>query len=131
MDVCRSLAQYQPLPMSNGKRPQKTYLISARRGLPVPTGECDGAGQAPGGCVPAMGEANGWESGNKPGYNDALPETPARMLTSFGSSGWEALVGADLETRVVDADHFSMMAPPHAAVTGGLIREAVEECCAL
>lgn len=132
MDACRALAQYQPQPMTQAKRPQKTYLISARRSLPVPTGECHGAGEALGGCVSATTEASGWESGNKPGYNDAVHETPAKMpKTSFGSSGWEALVGANLETRVVDADHFSMMAPPHAAVTGGLIREAVEECCAL
>lgn len=135
--VRRALAQHQLQPISHGKRPHETYLIWAQHSRPISPGECGGVGQTPGECVPAKSETEDWRSEGTPEIHDELHETRAEMMswprtpkTSFGPHGWEALVGAGLKTRVVETDPFSMMVPPHADVTGRLIREAVEGCCA-
>lgn len=48
--------------------------------------------------------------------------------TTFGSNGWQKLVGQGLRTLMADTDHISMTDRPRAVETSQYIQEAVVEC---
>ncbi|KAI9052360.1 hypothetical protein LZ554_003710 [Drepanopeziza brunnea f. sp. 'monogermtubi'] len=132
LSVCRALVKYNPRPMTSDRRPNKTFMIWARLGLSEVMDDKP-ADEA----VQVDDKTKEWFFGGGEGDGNAMQNAGAGMMgwfyakrTSFGSNGWEKLVGQELKTWVVDADHFSMVAMPTALATGGHIREAVDEACA-
>lgn len=132
LSVCRALVKYDPRPMTSTKRPNKTYMIWARLGLSEVMDDKT-ADEA----VDVDEQTKEWFFGGGEGDGNAMQNAGAGMMgwfyarrESFGSNGWEKLVGSELRTWVVDADHFSMVAMPTAVATGGHIREAVDDACA-
>ncbi|GME66071.1 uncharacterized protein HO173_010079 [Neofusicoccum parvum] len=85
----RALAAYRPVPVPRGVEPPRALAIWAR-----------------------------WGVCRRPGVDarpERLPDEPRSMTwlldnrTDFGGNGWEGLLGGVVETRVVDANHFTMM----------------------
>ncbi|KAL4958451.1 hypothetical protein BDW69DRAFT_179656 [Aspergillus filifer] len=125
----RAAAVYTPQPISEGLRPIQTHLIWAARGVNENGNEEEFDGELKG---PAwMGVCE--------------PERPWSVLSdverglllrswffapreTFGSNGWERLVGGEIVIQKVDADHLSLVAPPKVQEMGRAIARAVDSC---
>ncbi|KAK2626257.1 hypothetical protein QTJ16_004519 [Diplocarpon rosae] len=132
LSVCRALVKYEPRAMTSERRPNHVYMIWARLGL------SEVMDDKPADETVQIDEiTKKWFFGGGEGNGNAMQNAGAGMMgwfyekrKTFGSNGWEKLVGQELKTWVVNADHFSMVAMPTATVTGGHIREAVDEATA-
>ncbi|KAI6708188.1 polyketide synthase [Diplocarpon mali] len=132
LSVCRALVKYEPRAMTSQRRPNHVYMIWARLGL------SEVMDDKPADETVQIDEiTKKWFFGGGEGSGNAMQNAGAGMMgwfyekrKTFGSNGWQDLVGQELKTWVVDADHFSMVAMPTAIATGGHIREAVDEATA-
>ncbi len=119
LSTVKQLMVYNAQPMPEGKRPLKTVIIWAKKGmidvikeqgLEIPEWaqeieEMDGNVMEDEG----LGLV-GWFYGKR---------------TDFGPNGWDKLLG-DVETHVVEgADHFSLVSPPIVRETARIMQEAV------
>ena len=106
----KALMRYTPTPMGETLRPRHTYLIWAKRGV----GETWNDEAAAVG-TDATVENRGVSCGNVMEDPDTgLEAWFFAKRSSFGSNGWDKLVG-DVESHVIDANHFSMLEPPHVS----------------
>ncbi|RYP20568.1 hypothetical protein DL765_002725 [Monosporascus sp. GIB2] len=130
--VCRALVKYHPQAMTSKKRPNKVFMVWARLGLSEVM-EDKPASQA----HHLDEKTKKWFFGDGDEEANNMRDVGAGMMawffarrTTFDSNGWDKLVGQQLHTYVVDADHFSMMAMPMVATTGKYIKDAVEKATA-
>ncbi|RYP44080.1 hypothetical protein DL768_009425 [Monosporascus sp. mg162] len=128
LSVCRALVKYHPQAMTSKKRPNKVFMVWARLGLSEVM-EDKPASQA----HYLDEKTKKWVFGDGDEKANTMKDVGAGMMawffarrTTFDSNGWDKLVGQQLHTYVVDADHFSMMAMPMVATTGKYIKDAVE-----
>ena len=105
----KTLMTYIPTPTDTARRPGHTHIIWAKQGL-----------------------SESWEEDGTRADNQASPEDDSPQgnvmedsatgvkawflakRNTFGPNGWDKLVG-DVECDVMDANHFSMMKPPHVS----------------
>lgn len=115
LNNAKALMRYTPTPMGEALRPRYTYLIWAKRGV----GETWNDEAAVAGMDATV--ENRASCGN-------IMEDPGTGLeawffakrSSFGSNGWDRLVG-DVQCHV-----FSMLEPPHAKALGQILKNAME-----
>ncbi|KAI9728586.1 MAG: Type I Iterative PKS [Cirrosporium novae-zelandiae] len=133
LSTLKALVVFDPIPMDPAHRPENTFIIWATQGLDEVAGaESDEISSAP---APATAAAMGVVgSGNgKGGNNMEDPETGLRSWFyakryTFGPNGWDKLVGEKgIECHKIEADHFSMVAPPLVKDLGKLLKQAVEK----
>jgi iterative type I PKS product template protein len=120
LSTVKQLMAFKALPMPQGKRPLKTVIIWARKGmidvikeqgLEIPEWAKDIDQELEGNVMEdeSLGLA-AWFYGKR---------------TNFGANGWDELLG-DVDTHVVEgADHFSLVSPPCVKTTGKFMQEAV------
>ena len=129
LSTCRALIQYKSRPMDSKRRPRKTYIIWAKKGL-AETMDFE----APAGSDSEMfgprfafnDKTQEWFHCREDGTiadSGIMVDAEADFLrwfyakrTVFGSNGWEKLVGDNIKSWVVDADHFSMVARPSVSL---------------
>lgn len=126
LSTVKQLMGFRALPMPHGKRPLKTVIIWARKGmidvikeqgLEIPEWAKDIDQELEGNVMEdeSMGLA-AWFYGKR---------------TNFGANGWDELLG-EVDTHVVEgADHFSLVSPPCVKSTGKFMQEAVTAFTAL
>ncbi|KAL4778214.1 hypothetical protein BJX76DRAFT_366571 [Aspergillus varians] len=126
MATCRALSAYDAPAFPAGREPKQVAVVWALLGL-------DNRPDAP---VAAM-ERPGVDIG-KTLYEMTLDEFERYFNSwfygrreTFGTNGWETLVGERIAVHTVNGDHFSMMCPPFADEVGDVVvdtvRRAVEE----
>ncbi|KAK1995067.1 beta-ketoacyl synthase domain-containing protein [Colletotrichum falcatum] len=113
----KCVMHYDPAPLPVQARPAHTFIIWARNGffdkLSDKVIEAD----------KMLTARNGLQKEANPDWMEWL--TVER--SSFGPRGWDRLVG-DVETFVVDGDHFSIMMRPRIATeTGPLVQKLAEK----
>ncbi|KAL4942696.1 hypothetical protein BDV06DRAFT_221967 [Aspergillus oleicola] len=125
----RAAAVYTPLPIPKGLGPVQTHLIWAARGVNEngKEEEYDGELEGPawmGVCEPDRP----WSSLSDVERSLLLRSWFFAPRETFGSNGWERLVGDDIVIHKVDADHLSLVAPPKVQELGQVIAQAVGSC---
>ncbi|KFZ06097.1 hypothetical protein V501_07759 [Pseudogymnoascus sp. VKM F-4519 (FW-2642)] len=125
MATCRALSRYDAPKFPKDRQPRQVSVVWAKLGL-------DNRPDAP---VAAMCRP-GVEIGKK--LNEmVLPEFEVYFNSwfygrrqTFGTNGWEDLLGDHISVHVVDGDHFSMMCPPFAAAVGTVVCDTVAQAVA-
>lgn len=111
VSTVRALMHFKPTPMEPACRPNHTFLIWARRGLNETAG--DGLPRFKKEKTPASSSlAREGKSGAADATGLGFEAWFYGERSDFGPKGWEDLVG-DVECHVMEADHFSMVVPPH------------------
>lgn len=111
VSTVKALTFYKPVPMDASRRPGKTFMIWAKKGLSETTGD-DPINLGPDKLPKPLAVD---EASVENVMED--PETGIKSWfyakrTAFGHNGWDLLVG-DVECHVMEsADHFSMVVPP-------------------
>jgi len=106
-----ALKRYTAVPMTPLRRPRYTYVIWAKQGVGE-TSSDDTTGN----------EKDTIFENGRSGRNimedssTGLEEWFFAKRTSFGSNGWDRLVG-DTECHAIDGNHFSILKPPHVSQT--------------
>ncbi|KAL4870596.1 hypothetical protein BDV12DRAFT_207611 [Aspergillus spectabilis] len=120
---------YTPAAIPGGMEPYQTHLIWATRGVNEngnPEEFDDGVGG-----VAWMGVCEGgreWEGLREQEMEVLLRSWFFAPRGSFGTNGWEVLLGEDIRIHKVDADHLSLVAPPKVKELGKAIASAVGAC---
>ncbi|KFY57790.1 hypothetical protein V496_06337 [Pseudogymnoascus sp. VKM F-4515 (FW-2607)] len=122
MATCRALSRYDAPKFPDDRQPHHVAVVWAKLGL-------DNRPDAP---IAAMCRP-GVEIGKKLSEM-VLPEFEVYFNSwfygrreTFGTNGWEDLVGDHISVHVVDGDHFSMMCPPFAAAVGTVVCDTVAQ----
>ncbi|KFZ08800.1 hypothetical protein V502_09114 [Pseudogymnoascus sp. VKM F-4520 (FW-2644)] len=125
MATCRALSRYDAPKFPDDRQPHHVAVVWAKLGL-------DNRPDAP---IAAMCRP-GVEIGKKLSEM-VLPEFEVYFNSwfygrreTFGTNGWEDLVGDHISVHVVDGDHFSMMCPPFAAAVGTVVCDTVAQAVA-
>ena len=111
-----ALVNYEPVPLETCRRPKKTFVIWAQRGL----SESKQKSRV------KLDDQEDKTQKTAPEKSNVMEDADTGIKSwfyarrsAFGANGWDRLVG-DVECHVVeDADHFSMVVPPKV----GLARE--------
>ena len=105
----KALMRYTPTPMGEALRPRYTCLIWATQGVgEIRNEKTEAAG------IDATVESQESFGNIMEDHGTGLEAWFFAKRTSFGPNGWDKLVG-DVECHVVDANHFSMLEPPHVS----------------
>lgn len=110
VSTVRALMHFKPTPMVPACRPNHTFLIWARRGLNETAGDGPPRFRKEKPHVSSL--AREGRLGAATGLNFETWFYGER--SDFGPKGWEDLVG-EVECHVMEADHFSMVVPPHVS----------------
>ncbi|GLI79954.1 type I iterative PKS [Penicillium ochrochloron] len=115
----KALKKYIPEPMKPNLRPRMVMQIWASKGeydkLPLKVAEATELLEA---------RRNGRISDERQMVVSKDWQTTPR--SSFGSCGWDRLVG-ELVIHVVDGDHESIMSPPQISLTGNHLQDAIKK----
>ncbi|KAI0016328.1 ketoacyl-synt-domain-containing protein [Xylariomycetidae sp. FL0641] len=110
--MLQCMYNWKPTPMTGDRKPTKgTVMVWARWGM------CERF-QIPG--MVADADVNPMAAECR----DYKQWFFARRHT-YGANGWDVLVGDNIETHVVDGDHWNMLEPPYAAALAKLIDQAI------
>jgi iterative type I PKS product template protein len=119
LSTMKALVDYEPIPMHPSRRPLRTFIIWARKGLTEVMGEAPPIFDKIAADKAVKSETKAWLFGD----NDQEDDMETGMLawfygkrTNFGPNGWERMVGDKVDTFVVDCDHFSIVNPPHVSL---------------
>ncbi|KFY34489.1 hypothetical protein V494_06724 [Pseudogymnoascus sp. VKM F-4513 (FW-928)] len=125
MATCRALSRYDAPKFADDRQPRQVAVVWAKLGL-------DNRPDAPEAamCRPGV------EIGKKL-HEMVLDEFEVYFNSwfygrrkTFGTNGWEDLVGDNISVHVVDGDHFSMMCPPFASAVGSIVSDTVAQAVA-
>ncbi|KAI0202479.1 putative polyketide synthase [Astrocystis sublimbata] len=96
-------SEMDPTPMDPTRRPARTFIIWAKEDI-IPKSAQE--------ALPSGLDAWFYPAS----HADASP------------SGWDVLIGGQLEISQIEGDHFSIMTSPHVTQLGNQLRQAVEAC---
>lgn len=122
----RALAQYSPVPFPMRKRPLRTCIIWATKGLHESLnigGHDDGNYDSARVC-----SASGFDDSffmTAPEFAAWLRNLLYARRTHVGTNGWERLVGSNIDVSTVDGDHFSIVSFPAVQQLGEILSNAV------
>ncbi|KIX00034.1 uncharacterized protein Z518_10961 [Rhinocladiella mackenziei CBS 650.93] len=119
LSTVKQLMVYNAQPMPEGKRPLKTVVIWARKGM-IDVIKEQGL------------EIPEWAQGIEDVDGNVMEDEGLGLVgwfygkrTNFGPNGWDKLLG-EVETHVVEgADHFSLVTPPTVRETARFMQDAV------
>ncbi|GJC89464.1 non-reducing polyketide synthase curS2 [Colletotrichum liriopes] len=106
--MVRTVAEYNPVPMSPGRRPRRTWLTWCKRGV-IERLDDDARRQLRQSGILTEAIPNFMEDPAVGPFAWAIP--PGKPL---GPNGWDELVG-NVRCTSIDADHFTMIIPPDVA----------------
>ena len=103
VSTVKALTAYEPQPMDPARRPGKSFMVWARKGI-----EDEKQAHFKGN---VKKEASEIDVNVMEDASTGMKGWFFAKRTAFGPNGWDKLVG-DIECHVMEADHFSMVKPP-------------------
>ncbi|KUJ11557.1 polyketide synthase [Mollisia scopiformis] len=102
----RAVREYTPKPFEEGKGPEQTFCVWAKKGV-----------------------FEDWPKAELAGLDltDAVASWLLKPKTDPGSQGWEKLLGRGIRCVSVEGNHFSMVHPPNCKSLSRAIGDALED----
>ena len=110
VSTVKALTRFQPKPMDPARRPVKSFMVWAKRGI------SDDRSAMMKGVDKAEIDA---ETADKNVMEDEKTGIKGWFFAkrkAFGPNGWDEMVG-EIECHTMEADHFSMVQPPEVSLT--------------